>query len=259
MQQQYSAQDLQRRIEEIPFWYHRVQLMPGVWTPGIRDCETVLEQLELPEDCTGMRALDLGASDGFFSATLEARGAQVVALDHVPPDETGYPLIKEFYNLKVERHIDNIYNVSKDKYGEFDIVFCLGLLYHLRDPLRALSQIREVCRGDLYVESFVIDNRLLGPNGEFQRMGDVAPQLLEIPLAQFYGSNEISKDFTNWWGYNSVCLTKMLEATNFTVLFAKVTEDRAIYKCRVNEDENVRYWRTIESGEFHHPDEPTNV
>lgn len=258
-----------------------------------------MELLELPADCSGLRVLDLGANDGFFSITLEKRGAKVVAVDYLPPERTGFPLVREVFKSRVKRYTDNIYNVSKSTYGEFDIVLCLGLLYHLRDPLRALSRIREVCRGELYVESFVIDSRLVRPDqpgrngsdvpkglveaatdeaeitrdipqGPIEPATDVAAgaeelaaetgetktglaaiseELLTIPLAQFFPGKELDDDPTNWWGYNSICLKMMLEATNFTVLFQKpYLADRAVYKCVVNNDQDVEYWRTVERG-----------
>jgi len=217
-----------------------VEVAPGVITPGINNSYGVLENLELPEDCRGLRALDLGTRDGFFSFELEKRGAkEVIAIDHISPEKTGFPILKEIFGSKVQYYQDNVYNLSKEKYGEFDLVLCLGLLYHLRDPLLALDKVREVCRNELYVESFVIDNHFINNK-----------EPLNIPIMQFYPTNELSRDFTNWWAPNSICLLKMLEATNFTVIVRKITGDRAIFKCKINEDTKVKYFREIEKATF---------
>jgi 2-polyprenyl-3-methyl-5-hydroxy-6-metoxy-1,4-benzoquinol methylase len=296
-----SREQLLDRMSQVEHWYHAIELAPGVVTPGLRG-EELLELLELPTDCRGLRVLDLGANDGFFSITLEKRGAKVVAVDYLPPERTGFPLVSEVFKSRVKRYTDNIYNVSKSTYGEFDIVLCLGLLYHLRDPLRALSRIRDVCKGELYVESFVIDSRLVRPNepanalanGSEELIAETDPtgtsredipdellaepdvtggdpaadsellaqprqtamglaaiseELLTIPLAQFFPRKELDDDPTNWWGYNTACLKQMLEATNFTVVFHKpYLADRAVYKCVINDDPDVKYWRTVERG-----------
>lgn len=245
---EYSRQQLAEKISQVGFWYHTVELAPGLFTPGLRNCQELLDQLEAPADCRGLRVLDIGANDGFFSITLEKRGAEVVAIDHQPPEQTGFPVLREIFDSKVERHTDNVYNISKERYGTFDIVLCLGVLYHLRDPLLGLSRIRDVCTAELYAESFVIDSRLVKRDGTFGRLADISEELPAIPIAEFFPRNELNGDYTSWWGYNSLCLRRMLESTNFTVLFEKVTEDRAVYKCVINDDGETERWRTIERG-----------
>lgn len=36
--------------------------------------------------------------------------------------------------------------------GEFDMVYCYGLLYHLGDPEGAIKRMSEVCRGQIFLE-----------------------------------------------------------------------------------------------------------
>ena len=74
-----SDEQVRERIAAVPHWYHQIEVRPGIVTPGINDSAGTLAQLDLPQDCTGLRALDIGARDGFFSFELERRGAQVVA------------------------------------------------------------------------------------------------------------------------------------------------------------------------------------
>ena len=75
---------------------------------------------------------------------------------------------------------------------------CLGLLYHLRNPLLALDRIREVCKNKLYVASFVIDNNFISKDLLITKLEDISEDLLNIPIMQFYPSNERDNDFTNW-------------------------------------------------------------
>ena len=64
-------------IAAYPRWYHRIEVRPGVITPGINDSPLQLQMMQLPADCSGMRVLDIGTRDGFFSFELERRGADL--------------------------------------------------------------------------------------------------------------------------------------------------------------------------------------
>lgn len=238
--------ELLGKISQVKHWYHRMEVHPGIITPGTDDPYPVLARLELPEDCSGLRVLDLGARDGFFSFTLEQHGAkEVIALDHVPPEQTGFHVLQEIFDSKVKFFTENVYNLSPEKYGKFDIVLCLGLLYHLRNPLLALDRIRAVCLDKLYVESHVIDYAL-------RNLGEAAPrsELLRLPLMRFYPREELAGDGTNWWGPNTVCLREMLEATNFTVLSQETYGDRSLLRCAINDDPKAAYFRNLEKGLF---------
>src|SRR5262245_59952576 len=120
-----SAEDdqhLQEKISSVPFWYHRIELKPGLITPGINDSQAVLELLELPKDCSRLRALDIGARDGFFSFEMERRGAEVLAIDYMPPNQTGFMVAKEILGSNVTYKVANVYGLDPKEYGTFDIV-----------------------------------------------------------------------------------------------------------------------------------------
>jgi hypothetical protein len=72
--------EVRARIAAVPRWYHPIEVRPGIVTPGANEAGAVLRALELPADCRGMRALDLGTRDGYFAFELERRGAEVVAV-----------------------------------------------------------------------------------------------------------------------------------------------------------------------------------
>jgi len=161
---------IRRRIAAHGRWWHEIELAPGIVTPGNdsnRQKLPVLEELGLPAQLDGLRALDIGCSDGYFSFELEKRGAEVVAMDFVEDTATGFAVAREILGSRVEYRVDNVYNLAPDAYGEFDIVFFLGVLYHLRNPLAALDAIRSVMKeeADLYVATFLIDEYVTLPGG----------------------------------------------------------------------------------------------
>ncbi|NOK60611.1 MAG: 2-polyprenyl-3-methyl-5-hydroxy-6-metoxy-1,4-benzoquinol methylase [Chloroflexi bacterium AL-W] len=243
-----EQETIAQKIAQFPHWYHQIEVAPGVVTPGINATPLVLELLDLPEDCTGMRALDIGARDGFFSFELEKRGANVLALDYVEPTQTGFAIAKELLQSQVEYKVANVYDLNPEDYGTFDIVLFLGVLYHLRNPLLALDKIWSVCSGQLWIESQVIDNAFLDyQSQQLHPLSVVSPNLTTTPIMQFYPQNTLNNDFTNWWAPNMACLTAMLEDANFVVERSLLHGSRGIAHCRVNNDKQINHYRNIEN------------
>lgn len=235
-------------IDTVPHWYHRIEVRPGIITPGINDSPTFLRLLNLPDDCRGLRVLDLGARDGFFSFELEKRGADVLALDYLSSEQTGFKVAAELLNSKVKFIQENIYNVNVKKYGKFDIVLFLGLIYHLRDPLAALDLVREVCIDQMYLETQSIEQAFLMPDGQLKTLTEINPVLTQIPIMQFYPGKALNNDDSNFWAPNAICMKQMLEECNFSVLQQQEVGQRLIFKCQVSHDANLAYQRDIATG-----------
>jgi tRNA (mo5U34)-methyltransferase len=162
-----EAQAVKDRIAEIE-WYHTHDLPHGVSTPGVVDHRNQLHLYGLPEDMSGLRALDVATYDGYWAFEMERRGADVVAIDvgswaecDIPrhwlkeaiasgADKTtgeGFFLARELLGSKVERKILSVYDLSPEEVGKFDVVFLSDLLLHLRDPVRAMESIYTVTDG----------------------------------------------------------------------------------------------------------------
>lgn len=156
--------DLESRIRENS-WYHTLELPGGIETEGWFDLRPYVERYGLPEDMTGMRALEVGTWDGFWAFEMEKRGAEVVALDlddereldwpprrrpaeySDSPRGVGFALAREALGSKVERVVRSIYHATPEELGTFDLVFCGSVLIHLRDQLLALERIANLCTG----------------------------------------------------------------------------------------------------------------
>jgi tRNA (mo5U34)-methyltransferase len=77
---------IRSRVQSHLYWFHRIELAPDLITPGW-DYPKVkkLPYFGLPADMGGMRVLDIGCCEGFFSFEAERRGAsEVVAIDADP-------------------------------------------------------------------------------------------------------------------------------------------------------------------------------
>jgi tRNA (mo5U34)-methyltransferase len=243
-----SDQQIRDRIASVPHWYHQIEIRPGITTPGVNDSTTVLRRLDLPARCDGLRALDIGARDGFFSFELERRGAEVVAIDYIDPSASGFAVARELLDAEVECAVCNVYDLDPRRHGTFDVVLFLGLLYHLRDPLLALDRIWDVCRPDatLVLETQLLDNALLVGGGRFRTLADIDPDLREACLMQFYPGDALNGDHSNYWAPNAACLRGLLDAAGFRPTAEDVAGQRGIFHARRIVDPTAVYHRRLE-------------
>jgi tRNA (mo5U34)-methyltransferase len=163
------AQELNFSLEN---WYHTIDLGDGLVSQGYWDHRTIVDCYGIPESLAGKTALDVGTADGFWAFELERRGAdRVVAIDvethadfdwlpgRMPPTAPQHRMNANFeiaharFNSSVEHRTCNVYDLSPETVGEFDIVFCGSLLLHLMNPLQALVNIRSVTKQMAIVES----------------------------------------------------------------------------------------------------------
>lgn len=214
---------LRQRVAALPFWYHRIELPGGVVTPGWAPLSR--DSYRVPADLTGKRVLDVGAWDGFWTfEALKRNARQAIAIDNFS-DYLGtlnktdrrawenFDLCREAFAYgpdRCERYEMDAYDVSEERLGRFDVVFCFGTLYHLRHPLLALDKLASICDGDIYVESAILDD--FSPyRGGFGH-GYPGGQL----VMEFYPDNQYGNNHSNWWVPTLHCLAQMVRAAGFT-------------------------------------------
>jgi 2-polyprenyl-3-methyl-5-hydroxy-6-metoxy-1,4-benzoquinol methylase len=221
--------EVRAEIATVQNWYHSIEIRPGIVTPGTMGNEVavVLHHLHLPEDCRGLRVLDLGTRDGLFAFEIERRGGEVLAVDYMAAELTGFPVAARLLGSRVPFLNANIYQLRPEDIGTFDIVLALGLLYHLPDPLGALRIMRKLCRSRLLLETLVIDH-----------MAYLHPfdWLRSIPLMQFLPGSSFGNDPTNFWAPNIAGVKAMLRETEFGSWRVVMIRSRAIFDCDVTSD-----------------------
>lgn len=245
------VEEARRQVAAHGRWFHEIEVAPGVVTPGEDSNRLklpILDELGLPRDARGLRALDVGCSDGYFSFELERRGAEVVAVDFVPETATGFALAKRLLASRVEYRADNVYALDAGRYGTFDVVLLLGVLYHLRKPLAALDAVRGVLRpgGLLFVATLLIDDYVLLPDGRSVRLADLHPALPAIPLWQAYPRDSLNGDFTNCFAPNRRALECALEEARFEVEAFRQLEMGGYARARAVEDETLDRYRRLD-------------
>jgi 2-polyprenyl-3-methyl-5-hydroxy-6-metoxy-1,4-benzoquinol methylase len=97
-----------------------------------------------------LRVLDLACLEGMYSVELARRGAAVVAIEGREANLAKARFARTTLGLDaIELIRDDVRNLSREKYGTFDVVLCLGILYHLDAPdvFLFLERIANVCKG----------------------------------------------------------------------------------------------------------------
>ena len=182
--------------------------------------------------------LDIGCWDGYFSFRAEDAGAaRVVALDHYVwsmrleeqqayyrsckaagrapemyherpdlwdpvglPGKAGFDAAHRARGSRVEPVVGDFMTTDLDALGNFDVVFFLGVLYHLEEPLTGLRRLRSLTR-----ELAVIETVATYIEGQPQR-----------PLAEFFPGAELDGDVGNWWSTNEPALHGLCRAAGFS-------------------------------------------
>lgn len=182
-------------------WHHQIDLGNGIITPGRDRSAAKLAALELPS-LAGRSVLDVGAWDGYFSFAAERLGAsRVVALDSViwqNVSKEPFELARQALRSNVEDVEMEVLDISPDRLGTFDVVFFLGVLYHMRDPMAALEAVASVTGQTLVLETLV----------------DLT--FTKRPAAAFYPGAYIDGDHSNWWGPNPAAVVAMIKEFGFT-------------------------------------------
>jgi len=196
--------EISARVAEIK-WHHSIDLGHGIITPGQDNSPRKLSRLKLPGSLSGKTVLDVGAWDGFFSFEAERRGAErVLATDsyswngsHDWGDKRGFNLAREVLNSKVEDRDIDVLELSPERVGVFDVVFFLGVLYHMKHPMLAVERVASITREMLILETVV--------------------DLLwcRRPAMAFYVGDELGRDITNWCGPNPGAVLGMLKVAGF--------------------------------------------
>jgi tRNA (mo5U34)-methyltransferase len=215
--------EIRDRIEAHPFWYHTIDVAPGVTTPGWFDLRHSLDLVPFP-DVRGKRCLDVGTFDGFYAFEMERRGAaEVVAVDvpdhedwdwpidaragtegalrdpsvSGPPKGHGFRVLADLLGSSVDWRPLNIYDLDPEVIGTFDVVIVGSLLLHLQNPVKAMEAVRSVTDGVVLSSDQVELWLSIVGRGK--------------PLAKLRGTGRTCQ----WWNYNSAAHRQILWSAGF--------------------------------------------
>lgn len=223
-------------------WFHSIDLGHGIVTKGQKTTAALqkeLAALRLP-DLAGKSVLDIGAYDGFYSFEAERRGAsRVVSLDlpawqvetrftdaylaecaargvePTPPYRTEcmrwrldpeqmpgkarFDLVRRALGSRVEPVVLDFMAADPATIGTFDVVLFLGVLYHTQNPLASLRKLASLTRGVAVIETEAME----------------IPGAADVPLCEFFPTDELNGDASNWWSPNLRALRGLVQAAGF--------------------------------------------
>lgn len=216
--------ELQAQIDALQPWFHNLHLPGGVQTaPGhpFGDFPAFKwNQIapHVPADLSGWSVLDIGCNAGFYSLQFAARGASVTAIDVDPHylRQARWAASQMQLGHRIEFRQMQLYELARES-GSYDLVWFMGVLYHLRHPLLALDIVRRRTRRLLVMQT-------LSMPGE-----DVAAAPADLPLdrreallapgwpSMAFIEHRMAGDPTNWWAPNHACIEAMLRSSGFAV------------------------------------------
>ncbi|PZU10326.1 DUF1698 domain-containing protein [Sphingomonas sp.] len=203
------------------YLFQKWEIFPGHVTEAPKDVSANLAAMNFPTDLAGKRVLDIAPWNGFFSFECARRGArEVVSLGPEDPTHTGFQQTKDLLGLTNVHYVrDSIYNLTVERYGTFDVVLFLGLIYHLRHPLLALDRIYDVCDDTLYSDTPTIDRIIYDKTlTENQRTAilDAGSVIHQLPMLYYTGNSETGDAF-NWFMPNMKGFRALIASSGFNV------------------------------------------
>ena len=104
------------------------------------------------------RVLDLACLEGHYAIEFALHGASAVGIELREANIEKAAFAAKSLNLdNVKFYMDDVNNLSAERYGMFDIIICSGILYHLRstDACALIERMRTCCRGIVILDTFI--------------------------------------------------------------------------------------------------------
>jgi SAM-dependent methyltransferase len=158
--------ELRERVESFAHWHYTMDLGQGVITPGPKNMNRTVQRrryffdrlLELTGGLKGMRVLDLGCNAGYWSlCAIEAGADFVFGIDGRQMHVDQSNLVFEAKGVDPDRYQFEIGNFLTYPFNSFNLVLCLGILYHVSSPVE-LFNVMAATKADLLVIDTAVSN-----------------------------------------------------------------------------------------------------
>ena len=239
-----DKEQIRKKRDEIVETYgewtaHNIHLRDGIYTydqshPDFHDriagyTRFLRRVLQIASDLTGkplnrLRVLDLGCLEGVYGIEFALHGAEVVGIDIREANLVKARFAQDALSLSNISFVqDDVRNLSVEKYGQFDVVLCIGILYHLDAPdvFDFVERMSAVCRCLTIIDTHVG----LQPNRSHTHQGreyrgwtfaeHAAGETEEEKLKKLWASIDNQKSF--WFSRSS--LFNLLADVGFTSVY----------------------------------------
>ncbi len=237
--QTYDAAETERRrrdIEALGPWFHNLHLPDGSQTvpnhflggdfPTFKWREIAPF---VPERLDGWRVLDVGCNAGFYTFELARRGASVVGIDVEELYLTQARWAAREYGLedRVEFRRMEVYDLARSD-EQFDLVWFMGVFYHLRYPLLALDTLARMTRRLMVFQTLTLPGEAVYPDTPDLPIEHREPLMDPGWPKMAFIEQRFSADPTNWWVANHAGCEAMLRSAGLRVVNRPAGE---IYLC----------------------------
>lgn len=233
---------------------HNIHLGEGVWTigPGLagasernlrRVVQTVADVVATtspapagssPGDAgrgrfAGLRVLDLACLEGLYGVELARQGASVVAVEAREPHVEKVRFARDALGLgdRLEVVHGDVREATAERHGRFDVVLCLGILYHL-EAADAVALLRAA--GEMATRAAIVETQVaLAPR---EARGGVSGLVYEEPSDEPWAS---VGNRTSFWLTRPSLLNALADAgfTSVSEVLSPAVPDLAAYRDHV--------------------------
>ena len=231
-----TSPDLRQEIDQLGPWFHNLHLPGGIQTaPDHFLGDFPREKWEsfqaaVPADLSGWSALDIGCNAGFYSFELARRGAQVLGVDHDEHYLRQARWAAPLYGLQDQTSFERkqVYDLAHDD-QTYDLVWFMGVLYHLRYPLLGLDIVARKTRRLLVLQTMTSPGQEVTDPPEDMTLAERT--MMNDPgwPKMAFLERRLERDPTNWWAPNHACVEAMIRSAGFEVVSRPAHE---IYVCQ---------------------------
>jgi tRNA (mo5U34)-methyltransferase len=224
---QASGHDERRRqIDALGPWFHNLHLPDGVQTApehfiggDFPSFKWLQIESFVPRALHGWRVLDVGCNAGFYSFELARRGALVLGIDVDPRYLAQARWAAREFGLEhqVEFRQMELYDLARTS-ETFDLVWFMGVFYHLRYPLLALDLLSMRTRRLMMFQTLTMPGESVYADTVDHAIGERAPLLDPGWPKMAFIEHRFAADPTNWWVANHAGVEAMLRSSGMRVI-----------------------------------------
>ncbi len=214
---------LARQIGELGEWFHNLDLFGVPTAPNhfLGDFPNIKWKhiaAAIPEDLTGATVLDIGCNGGFYSIQLKRRGAErVLGIDIDDRYLSQARFAARTLGLDIEFEKRSVYEIDTLA-GQFDYVFFMGVLYHLRYPQFALDKVVKKVGGKLVFQTMIRGSEEVKDWAEDHHFWN--KKIFDDPQfpRMYFIEKKYANDPTNWWIPNRAAAEGMLRTAGLEIV-----------------------------------------
>ena len=182
----------------------------------------------------GRKVLDVGSGNGYFTLRMALAGAELVlGIEPFLLFNYQFRAINSLIESPPNAHMLSLRLEEMEKAAVFNTVFSMGVLYHQRDHMAHLKQLKQMLtpEGELILETLIVDGpkgHTLVPKDRYARMRNVhclpsvetlvswlkEAKFKKIKVVDICKTSVMEQRRTKWIGENSASLEDFLDPSN---------------------------------------------